>query len=232
MAKVKYGSNVNSISGTIDGNVYSRNRYGGYVRRWANPVNPNTSRQVAVRSVFRQLSELWSNTLTSTQRTAWDLYASSVSVLDRFGASIYLTGFNHYLRSNTAILQAGGARVDDGPTVFSLPETDATFAVSASEATNQFTVTFDDTLPWCDLDEAYLILSGGSPQLPSRTFFAGPWRYAGNVPGDSVAPPTTGATIAAPFVLTQGQAVWARARIVLPDGRLSNPFRSDAVVGA
>lgn len=232
MAKLTYGIGINQISGTVDGVVFSRNRYGGYMRRYASPVNPNTARQVAVRNVFQQLTEAWNTTLSSAQRTAWNLYGSSVSVLDRFGASIYLTGFAHYIRSNTLILQAGLTRVDDGPTTFALPETDGTLAVAASEATQQFTVTFDDTLPWADVDGAAMALFGGTPQLPTRDFFGGPWRFADSIDGDSVTPPTTGATIASPYVITQGQKVWTYARIIEADGRVSNPFRAECVVGA
>lgn len=232
MAKIVYGSGINQISGKIDGVVYSRNRYGGYVRSYQPPVNPNSTRQIAVRNVFKQLTEAWNTTLSAAQRTAWNLYGSSVPVLDRLGQSINLTGFQHYIRSNTLILQCGLTRVDDGPTTFALPEIDATFSVAASEATNQFTVTFDDTMTWCDEDGAALAIFGGSPQLGTREFFAGPWRFCDSIDGDSVAPPTSTETVASDYVLTEGQAVWAYGRIVLADGRVSNPFRGSCAVGA
>ena len=232
MAKVIYGSGINSISGRLDGVVYSRNRFGGYMRSYSAPVNPNSTRQQSIRNTFQQLAAIWSTTLTAAQRTAWNLYGASVPVLDRFGVSINLTGFQHYLRSNTLILQCGLTRVDAGPTTFSLPETDDEFAVAASEATNEFTVTFDDTLPWCDLDGAAMAVFGGSPQLATRDFFGGPWRFADSIDGDSVTAPTSTTTIASPFVLTEGQKVWTYARIIADDGRVSNPFRASCTVGA
>lgn len=232
MAKVVYGSGINSISGRLDGVVYSRNRFGGYMRSFSAPVNPSTQRQQTLRNTFQELTQLWNTTLTAAQRTAWNLYGDSVPVLDRFGASINLTGFQHYIRSNTLVIQCGLTRVDAGPTTFALPETDGDFAIAASEATNEFTVTFDDTADWCSEDDAALAVFGGSPQLGTRTFFNGPWRFADSIDGDNASAPTSTATLASAFVLTQGQAVWAYGRIVRADGRVSNPFRADCAVGA
>lgn len=232
MAKIIFGSGINQISGTLDGVVYSRNRFGGYARRYASPVNPNTGRQAAVRNTFQELTEHWNTTLTSAQREAWTLYGDSVPVLDRFGASINLTGFQHYLRSNTVIVQCGLTRVDDGPTTFALPETDGTFAASASEATQEIEITFDDTADWVDETGAAMPIYGGRPQLATRNFFRGPWRFTDSVDGDDSTAPTSPATVTSAYTITEGQRLWVYGRILRADGRLSDPFRADLTVGA
>jgi hypothetical protein len=232
MAKIIYGSGINQISGTLDGVVYSRNRFGGYARRYTVPVNPNSARQQSVRNTFQELTEHWNTTLTAAQRTAWNLYGANVPVLDRFGASINLTGFQHYLRSNTVIRQCGLTRVDDGPTTFALPETDGTFSASASEATQEISITFDDAAGWASEDNAAMPIYGGRPQLATRDFFAGPWRFADSIDGDQAGAPTSPATVTSAYTITEGQRLWIYGRIVRADGRLSDPFRSDLTVGA
>ena len=232
MALIKLGGGIVSISGAMGGNVYARNRSGNYIRANTKPINPNTTRQQAVRNAMSDLVNRWSNVLTAAQRAAWDLYGVNVAVLNRLGESVYLTGQNHYIRSNSALARLGLTIVDDGPTIFTLPDVDTTFAVAGSEATNELTVTFDNTEAWANEDDAYLLLHCGVPQNAARNFFNGPWRYAGRVDGDATTPPATGATIAAPFVMTSGQHIWVYGRIVRADGRISNPFRADFSAGA
>lgn len=232
MALVKLGGGVVGISGSIAGNTFARNRYGAYMRARTKPINPNTARQQAVRSALATLTTTWSQTLTAANRAAWKLYGESVSMLNRLGESIFLTGFNHFLRSNIPLSQAGGVAVAAGPTTFELPVTDPTFSVAASAGSQEITVTFDDTAAWCDEDEAHMLLYVGSPQNPQRNFFAGPWRYADKLSGDGVTPPETGATIASSFVITEAQKIWVYGRIVRADGRLSQPFRANVAVGA
>jgi len=219
-------------SGVLGTMVASHNKGGQYLRALAIPTNPRTSRQTAVRNIMASLMVVWSDTLTAAMREAWNLYASNVTVIDRLGDEIYISGVNHFVRSNLPLIQSGGVRVDAGPTTFTLPETDPEYAVTASEATNLLSVSFDDTLAWLDTDLAAMIVYCGRPQSVGVTSFNGPWRIAGSIDGDSVTPPTTPTTIAAPFVLTEGQAVWTYARIVLADGRITNPFRGQAVVAA
>lgn len=223
---------ASQMSGSLLGVVGSHNRYGLYYRNHTVPVNPQSSRQQAVRQALASLAERWSSTLTAAQRAAWKLYADSVQVLDIFGNPINLTGFQMYLRSNTVISQVGGALVDDGPTVFSLPDIDTTFAITASEASQEISVTFDNTLDWANEDDAYMAVYQGQPQLGSRTFFGGPWRYMDKVAGDAATPPTSPDAQAVAFAIAETQAQWCYARILRADGRLSNPFRTSIAVGA
>jgi hypothetical protein len=185
-----------------------------------------------MRNIMATLVSAWTNILTSAQRDAWDSYGGNTPMLNKLGDTVFAPGQAHYIRSNAAILQAGLTRVDAGPTVMGKPGTDPTFSVALSEATQQITVTFDDTLAWCDLDGAAMIISMGKPQSASRNFFGGPWRFADSIDGDSVTPPTSTSTVAVPFTITEGQKVFCRARIVLDDGRLSDFFRDDALVAA
>jgi len=151
---------------------------------------------------------------------------------NRLGESIFLTGFNHFLRSNIPLAQAGEANVLAGPTTFELPITDLTFSIGISAAAQTIVLNFDDTADWCDEDGAHMLIYQGSPQNPQRNFFAGPWRYAGKLSGDTVTPPVTTDTVNCSFVATESQKVWVYARILRADGRMSQPFRADVAVSA
>ena len=227
MALVKYGGGIVQMSGSIAGNTYARNRSGNYVRARTKPVNPNSALQQVVRASLTTLSARWSQILTAAQRTAWNLYATSVAMKNALGEVIYLSGYNHYLRSNMILLQSGLTLVDAGPTVFELPEKDPTFAITAAEGTQLISVSFDDAMDWANEDEAHLVTFQGQPQNAQRNFFAGPWRLMDSIAGDAVTAPTSPDDEAVAFAIAEGQRQWVYARIVRADGRLSEPFRAD-----
>lgn len=219
-------------SGSVGGLTYSRNRYGMYIKAKPNPINPNTPLQQGARNRFQSLAELWTSVLTIAQRVAWNLYASQIVFKDPLGEDIYLTGFNHFIRSNTVTLAAGYPRVDDGPTIFTLAPSDPAFAIAISEATQLISVTFDDTLAWADLDDAGMSIAMSKPVSAGVTFIPPTYRVAGFIDGDLASPPTSPQTVACPFVTVEDQTVLVQARIVLPDGRLSAPFWSTAIIAA
>jgi len=232
MALVKYGGGIVQMSGSIAGNTHARNRFGNYVRARTKPINPNTALQQQIRGIFAVLTTAWAQILTPVQRTAWNLYASSVSMKNALGEAVNLTGYNHYLRSNSARIQAGGTRIDYGPPTFELPQQDDLLAVTISETTQKLSITFDAAAPWTGAIGNYLIISQGQPQNAQRNFFAGPYKFAGAIAGAVIPPTSPDATIDATFVCTEGQHVWVKARIALLDGRLSEEFRADCFCDA
>lgn len=232
MALVKYGGGVVQLSGRIAGNVFARNAGGNYVRAGTIPVNPNSTDQVTVRAVMAQLMVRWAQTLTAAQRTAWETYAQAVTVLNRLGEAIHISGVNHYVRSNSLLLRSGDTIVDAGPTVLALPDQDPAFAITASVGAGNVSCAFDAGLNWANIDDGHMHVFMGRPQNATRNFFNGPWRYADTFDGNTAVPLTTPQTFVPPFTLVEGQKIWVRARIQEPDGRVSNLFRDDVVVVA
>lgn len=232
MAVVKYGGGVTQISGSIAGTVFARNRYGNYTRPRTKPVNPNSSLQAGVRASLSFLAELWHSGLDAAQRTAWATYAAAVAMKNRLGETIYLTGFNHFVRSNVILKDHDLTVVEDGPTELALPEKDPTFAIAASAATGNISVTFDNTLGWANETGGYLFVYQGKPQLITRNYFNGPWQYMDKVEGDDTTPPTSPADMSAPMTLVEGQKVFCYARIQRLDGRLSEPMYAACTVAA
>ena len=222
---IKLGDVVGQASGSLRSSTYSHNRFGAYIRNRTIPVNPQSARQSTVRTLMQTLTALWGSTLTTEQRAQWATYGANVAFLNRLGETIHLTGLNHYLRSNVPRLIAGLTRVDAGPVVYALPETDETVTFSFTADDQMVSVAYDDTMEWADLDDCGLLIYSGIPVNPTRNFFNGPFRFADIIEGDSGTPPTTPAEVASPFVFQEAQLVYAKARISLPDGRLSSFFR-------
>lgn len=232
MALIQFGGGVLDARGSIGGQTFSRNRFGNYMRARITPVNPQSTRQNLVRTAIQSLAQAWSNTLTALQRAAWDLYASNIVRTNALGAQIKLTGFNHFIRSNTAILQGGGVVVPAGPTVMTLPPSDPLMIGTVDEAGQQISVAFDDTLDWLDQDLGGMLISMSAPKSTGTNFVGGPFRYAGLLAGDAVTPLTSPQVMAVPFPVAEGQVVVVRARIFEEDGRLTDPFRSQSHVTA
>ena len=232
MALVKFGGGVIQASGSIAGNTFARNRSGNYMRAKTKPVNPRSSRQSLARTSMQQLAEYWRlAAMSDAERAAWETYAAAINWQNALGETIKLTGFQHFMRSNSRILRVGGEIIEPGPTVLSLPGADTTFAVTASESTQELTVTFDNTEGWAGEVGGFLAIYMGRPQNPTRNFFGGPYRFAAAILG-AVVPPTTGETMTAPFTLVEDQKIWCRASIVRADGRCSDFFSATPVVVA
>ena len=234
MALVKFGAGIVGMSGSIAGTVFARNHYGSYARSRTKPTNPNTASQQAARGILSFLADRWAQELTADQRTAWNLYGSSVAMTNRLGETTYMTGFNHYIRSNSLIKRVYPSTllVDDGPVIFELPTTDPTLSVTASEATQKLTIDFDDTMDWANEDPGWMWFFQGSPQNAQRNFFGGPWKKLGSVVGIEGGGVVHPQVLDAVFPIAEGQRQWIYARITRKDGRLSTPFRANCFVAA
>lgn len=219
---------LTAASGSIGGVTYSHNRGGMYQRARAIPTNPNSPEQMAVRNIFGGLADHWGNTLTAAQRTAWDTYATFISWLNKLGQSTSLTGFNMYIRSNTPRIQAGLARVDDAPITATIGEfTNPTFAYDSGA--DEIDVTFDNTDGWANEDDAAMLVYTSRQQAPTINYFKGPYQLAGIIAGDAMTPPTSPASISAPFVCAAGNRCFTKVAVSRADGRLSLPFRGFGV---
>lgn len=88
------------ISGSINGVTFSHNKGGAYARNRSLPANPGTDRQDQVRTAMASLSIAWRDTLSELQRDLWNSYGQSVTVLNRIGDSISLSGIAAFQRVN------------------------------------------------------------------------------------------------------------------------------------
>lgn len=223
MGLVKFGGLVTQVSGAIAGVVFARNRSGSYIRPRTKPVNPHSARQEAARAVVSFLAEYWHSDMTPVQRAAWEVYASAVAMKNRLGETIYNTGYNHFIRCNCFLqLLVPGSTQPTASLILNLPEKDVTTLCSEEGVIAQtFTFTFDAT-GWgvTDDDKSAMAFYQGIPQLASRNFFAGPWRYMDFC--DNTEGATGTHTVDAAYPFGVGQKVWFQARLRDGDGRCSD----------
>lgn len=232
MALVKYGGGIIQMSGSLAGNTYARNRFANYVRARTKPVNPKTARQNTIRASLAFLCDRWAHTLDAAKRLAWNDYGKGVAMKNRLSESIFLTGFNHYIRSNMIRKQLGEAIIDDGPTINELPAQDDSMSVTATEDPQLLTIGYAVGLDWASEVGAMIVFFQGRPQNAQRNFFAGPWRLFGYRNGADPGPPVEPYFNTPVFAIAALQHLWVYARISRADGRLSEPFRANCFCGA
>lgn len=227
MGLVKFGGGIIQISGSIAGTVHARNRFGSYIRPRTKPVNPHSTRQETARAIVSYLAEYWHQDLDVTQRGLWDDYAAAVAMKNRLGETIHLTGFNHFIRTNSAQKRMGETELDAAPGILSLPEKDTDLVCSEEDiAAQTFTFTCNTTgwVPNGDPKFGILVYQG-RPQLASRNFYAGPWRYMDFIDATEGAAGT--GTVAAAFAFAEGHKIWFQARVITVTGRLSELWTLD-----
>jgi hypothetical protein len=228
---VKFGGGITDMRGSIGGTVFSRNKSGAIARQRTTPINPRTALQSAARAILSFISQLWRSGPSAAQKEGWDTFAKNVEASNKLGETIRNTAANQFTKSNTVFRNAGIPEILDAPVIFTLPGADPTFAIVASEATQELAITFDDTREWVDEDGAALIVQMGLPQDDSINFFGGPYRKTDPILG-AVVPPVSGDPVAVSFPISAGQKIFARAKIIRADGRVSGWFPVSAIAGA
>lgn len=229
------------LSGSIGSTTASRNRFGPYFRTKAIPVNPNTTRQQTIRTLFATLVNNWTNMLSQVQRDAWETWAANTTILGKDGQPINITGQNAYIRFNTIRLQIGGTRVDPAPIVFNNGSPVTSFSDTSTSTPGFIGLNLAGTSVETDInivgetsDDGDIAIYLGVPVNTSRTFFKGPYQLSDSI---AVAAAATFASWTTLFTaltqavpLADGQFRGVRFRIVYDDGRLSESFDALATV--
>jgi len=119
--KIKWGALVTDGRNKIGGHVASKNRGGAYLRTKVTPSNPQTSYQMAVRSLFAFFSQSWRN-LTFAQIESWNNAVANFSTTDIFGDIRNPTGKNLYQKLNTNLINAQSTAITTPPLPEGVPE--------------------------------------------------------------------------------------------------------------
>jgi len=209
-------------SGSIAGITYGHGRGGMYTRARSTPTNPGSERQQTIRHAVGSLAPYWGQKLDAGQRAAWNLYAANVPWQNPLGQTIFLTGHQHFMRCNVPRIQASIAIIEDAPTVYNLGTWTAPTIFVANDTPWIFLLpNIDDA--WALDPDAYLIVHCGKSVGPGRSFYRGPWRYAGKTAGDPVGiiPPIVHTS---PWRWSENNICWVLCRVMQADGRLSMPI--------
>jgi len=230
MATIKLGAAISDIRGSIGGTVFSRNGGGAYAKARIKGTNPNTAPQQMVRAIISSMFAAWT-LLTGAVRTGWANYAANVSMINRLGDVINLSGYNMYTRSRALFEMIGATMPATAPSVMALAEQDGSVVATPSAADGTISIAFDNGLGWAGEIGGRLLVYCSRPQNATVNSFSGPYKYIGKEDG-AVVPPTSPVELASGHTLVAGQKLFMQYRIVRADGRVSTPFRGFGDVGA
>lgn len=222
---------LTQASGSVGGLTFGHNRGGLYMRARSIPVNPNTTRQAAVRAGLTQAVNNWNSVLTPAERAEWTTYAANTPVTSKLGDALTLSGQQMYIRTATvgAQLTTVGGFIYPIPTaapaVFNLGDF-TTPTVPTADVVTGVSANVEMADAWAQETDSYMLLFQGRPMNASRNYFRGPWRLIGWVVGDSITPPTVITVSAANvairgYPLIAGQLTNLVVSVLRADGRLS-----------
>lgn len=225
---------MGSPSGSQGSTTASHNRSGYYLRNRVIPTNPNTTRQQTIRSMFGSMIQSWTM-LDAAVRAGWDNYGAQVPVTDKVGQQINLTGQNWYVGNNTARAQALLPGVTNAPTIFDTGEPVVSISPQGTGSLGEIgldvlasAMSTNLTLEVPASDDGDVLIYLGPPINPSRTFFKGPYQFAGTVAIAAAAANAIWVADPADVPVTIppeiGQVRPIRLRVAYDDGRLSQPY--------
>lgn len=230
------GEITGTMSGSIGAKTASHNKSGAYFRTKATPTNPNTIRQQAIRGYFGTCVNYWLNSLSAANRALWEAYAAAVPMTDKLGQTIYWSGQNHFVRSNSLRLQLGEAIVEAGPSTFNTGEPVTSIEMTTAGTPNTLGLasggaslsTTANIAGGCSDNGDLAVFIG--PSIPATwTSYKGPYQLMTIEAAASAA-----TTVALDDALTallnangapaDGQVRPVRLRVVYDDGRVSQPY--------
>lgn len=226
MALVRFGDG-REVRGSIGGVVFSRNRYGGYMRNRIKPVNPQTVLQNQVRAAFDNAVQMWTDPASTFDRDGWKAYAQNVTKPNKLGEDVQMTPQNWFIGAAVLSAQAGRAYDGEPPTLFN---TGMAPIIGDPALTTGGDVSF--TLPagqeFADQTGSRLMVWASRPQNGSRTNFSVPYKYVGALAGNAV--PPTAFTGDNPWgTIPAGQVQRFKTRILYADNRVSIPVYFDVL---
>lgn len=210
MAKILTTAIVADIRNKLNGSVFSKNRYGSYVRTKVTPVNPQTTSQQNARGILSSVSQGWRG-LTEGQRQSWISASPNFPFTDIFGNAKILSGSALYAKLNTRLINAGASALDTAPTPVSIP-TITGLSITADASTGIVTVDIDDTTVPADM--ALVIETTGNVP-PGRYFVKNLFRKVVTKAAASTIPVTITTEFANIHgVPVEGQSIFVRAYYV------------------
>jgi hypothetical protein len=175
--KVIFGNAVQDARGKLNGNVYSKNRFGAYVRTKVTPVNRNTSYQTAVRAALSSNSTNWGQLLTAGERAEWNAFAFSHPFTNIFGESKKLTGHQMYTGIQSRLSNIAGTPTTTPPADITTGTIGGLTLVATVAAGGTLTIATNEA----NVPVGAVIAVYATPVMPNgRNFVKTELRYIGN----------------------------------------------------
>lgn len=99
MARITPSALISEIRGKSADQIFSRNRYGAFVKAYASPVQPNTTKQLNAREWMQNVVDAW-QVSPSDERPQWEQLAQSINFQSKRSPRSRLTAYNIYTRVN------------------------------------------------------------------------------------------------------------------------------------
>lgn len=229
MAKILTTAIVADIRNKLNGSVFSKNRYGSYVRTKVTPVNPQTTAQQNARNVLSTNSQAWRG-LTEAQRQGWIDASASFPFTDIFGNTKTLSGSALYVKLNNNLVAAGQAAIPNAPAPVAIPQLILT-SLSAAATIPSLSLVFADT-PVPAGFAVVIQLTGNV--TPGKSFVKNLFRFMQNIQAAGASP----ANLLVAFQNVHGnpvaaQKIFVRAFMVsTTTGQAGIPVQAMAIVAA
>ncbi len=228
MAKFTPGIAIGSASGSVGGTVFSRNRYGVYMRTKGVPVDVASDSQLAVRAAITAASAAWRN-LGDAERASWKTYAQENPIMDALGQSQVLAPNAAYVQLNSRISLFGGTLISTPPIV-AAPDPLTSIGLEVDLGAGAVELTFEPTpVP---ANHVYVVRAA-VVNSPGRTYLKNIWRIISPIDAAEASPwADLQSELEARFgTLVDDQIVHVSVSVLsLLTGLYSSPMVDDAVV--
>ncbi len=219
MAKFTPGVAVASVSGSIGGTVFSRNRGGAYMRNRSIPVDPATSFQLNRRADLATLSQNWQG-LVAAERQGWESWASQNPRVDALGQSFTMSGAQAYVSLNARI-RADGGTLQTSPPIIPAPDAFTTLDLETDIGLGDFEINFTPALASGDKISLWAAIVNS----PGITYVENLYRHIGMSPADQASPYDIESIVAARLgTLVVGQTVHVKAGAYDVETGLQSPL--------
>jgi hypothetical protein len=106
MARIKYGSLVTDIAGSIGGSTFQRSAYGNTLRSKPNPIRSVSSAQLNIRAFMKQAHQAWA-AMSSNERQQWHQFTMFSNPSIKHDRNVHMSGHNLYIKYQVSRLTAG-----------------------------------------------------------------------------------------------------------------------------
>lgn len=191
MVLIKPGVGISELKGKQGGTVFQKSRFGQVMKGLGRPKRKPSILQQKRRAQNSTIANRWNETLTQSERDAWNTYAANTPWTNKFGDTVFLTGQQHHQRNNNFYQLNSPASYLSAPTAYGLPsapdiDTDyLTYLLSGS----QLIITSDGWITnydWEDTGEITFLYMGypqkGNPEYNRKYVFARSFQGTQTVP--------------------------------------------------
>jgi hypothetical protein len=171
MARIKYGSLVSDISGSIGSATFQKSLYGSTLRNKPIPRNSHTNSQYNIRGIMKILHEAWRN-LTDAQRRQWNQFIAYSSAKIQRDKNVLMTGHALFIQYNM-LRQLTGLAVMTTPAYTPLVGIFDSVQLGI-EGDGSLTLVLEDEMPGT---QTFGVIKLSAPRNPSIAFSPEGLRY-------------------------------------------------------